>query len=100
MAIIFNEKGVRDCKPCSVAQTFINHNAILYKIYCVGEEYFVVERPSLKNFYSNGKHNFNLAEQFDPILFDCFTIFVTKKLTIFMTDKTYMQFKVSAHSNF
>ncbi|KAK6642229.1 hypothetical protein RUM44_013952 [Polyplax serrata] len=53
MAIIFNEKGVRDCKPCSVAQTFINHNAILYKIYCVGEEYFVVERPSLKNFYSN-----------------------------------------------
>lgn len=55
MAVIFNEEGVRDCKPKSVAQTFINHNAVLYKIYCVGEEYFVVERPSLKNFYSTGE---------------------------------------------
>ena len=54
MSIVFNEKGIRDCKPISVAQTFINHNAVLYKIFCVGEEYHVVERPSLKNFYSNG----------------------------------------------
>lgn len=55
MAIIFNEKGVQDCKPPAVAQTFINHNAVLYKIFCVGDKYYAVERPSLKNFYSNGK---------------------------------------------
>jgi inositol-1,3,4-trisphosphate 5/6-kinase/inositol-tetrakisphosphate 1-kinase len=54
MAVIFNEKGVKDCRPPCVAQSFINHNAILYKIYLVGEEYSVVERPSLKNFYPSG----------------------------------------------
>lgn len=55
MAVIFNEDGVQDCKPPAVAQTFINHNAVLYKIFCVGEKYVVVERPSLKNFYSKGE---------------------------------------------
>ncbi|XP_063216966.1 inositol-tetrakisphosphate 1-kinase-like [Bacillus rossius redtenbacheri] len=52
MALIFSEEGVKDCKPPCVAQTFINHNAILYKIYFVGDKYSVIERPSLKNFPS------------------------------------------------
>ncbi|XP_065215327.1 inositol-tetrakisphosphate 1-kinase-like isoform X2 [Planococcus citri] len=51
MAIIFNEEGVADCKPPCVAQSFVNHNALLFKIFIVGEEYQVVERPSLKNFF-------------------------------------------------
>lgn len=51
MCIIFNEAGVRDCQPPCVAQSFVNHNAVLYKIYIVGEQHSVVERPSLKNFY-------------------------------------------------
>lgn len=55
MAVIFNEKGVKDCRPPCVAQSFINHNAILYKIYLVGDEHFVVERPSLKNFSPSGR---------------------------------------------
>lgn len=56
MSVIFNERGVADCKPPCVAQSFINHNAILYKLYVVGDHYQMVERPSLKNFYSsNGK---------------------------------------------
>jgi hypothetical protein len=54
MAVIFNEKGVQDCHPPCVAQSFINHNAVLYKIYVVGDEYIVTERPSLKNFYPSG----------------------------------------------
>jgi hypothetical protein len=54
MAVIFNEKGVQDCHPPCVAQSFINHNAVLYKIYVVGDEYIVTERPSLKNFYPCG----------------------------------------------
>jgi hypothetical protein len=54
MAVIFNEKGVQDCQPPCVAQSFINHNAVLYKIYVVGDEYIVTERPSLKNFYASG----------------------------------------------
>ncbi|XP_067011901.1 inositol-tetrakisphosphate 1-kinase isoform X2 [Anabrus simplex] len=55
MSVIFNERGVKDCKPPCVAQSFINHNAVLYKIYLVGEQHFVVERPSLKNFYPSDR---------------------------------------------
>ncbi|XP_053978682.1 inositol-tetrakisphosphate 1-kinase-like [Hylaeus volcanicus] len=51
MMIIFNEAGLKDCQPPCVAQEFINHNAIVYKIYIVGEHYHIDERPSFKNFY-------------------------------------------------
>uniref|UniRef100_UPI00358F7282 inositol-tetrakisphosphate 1-kinase isoform X2 n=1 Tax=Myxine glutinosa TaxID=7769 RepID=UPI00358F7282 len=50
MAIIFNEDGLVDVKPPCVAQSFINHNAILYKVFVVGSMFSIVERPSLKNF--------------------------------------------------
>ncbi|XP_038631075.1 inositol-tetrakisphosphate 1-kinase-like isoform X4 [Scyliorhinus canicula] len=50
MAIIFSEDGLKDIKPQCVIQSFINHNAVLYKVFVVGETYSVVERPSLKNF--------------------------------------------------
>lgn len=51
MAIVFNERGLKDCQPPCVAHAFVNHNAVLYKIFIVGKEYHIVERPSLKNFY-------------------------------------------------
>ncbi|XP_063976339.1 inositol-tetrakisphosphate 1-kinase-like [Diachasmimorpha longicaudata] len=51
MMVIFNEAGVKDCQPPCVAQNFVNHNAILYKVYIVGSHFHIVERPSLKNFY-------------------------------------------------
>ncbi|KAK3907991.1 Inositol-tetrakisphosphate 1-kinase [Frankliniella fusca] len=54
MAIVFNEEGVADCRPPCVAQSFINHNAVLYKIYIVGDDFNVSERPSLKNFAPSG----------------------------------------------
>ncbi|XP_067335375.1 inositol-tetrakisphosphate 1-kinase isoform X1 [Channa argus] len=50
MAIIFSEEDLKDVKPPCVIQSFINHNAVLYKVFVVGESYTVVERPSLKNF--------------------------------------------------
>ncbi|XP_048474120.1 inositol-tetrakisphosphate 1-kinase-like isoform X1 [Rhincodon typus] len=50
MALIFNEDGLRDVTPPCVLQSFINHNAVLYKIFVVGQSYFVAKRPSLKNF--------------------------------------------------
>ncbi|XP_072895247.1 inositol-tetrakisphosphate 1-kinase isoform X2 [Hemitrygon akajei] len=52
MAIIFSEDGLKDIKPQCVIQSFINHNAVLHKVFVVGESYTVVERPSLKNFSS------------------------------------------------
>uniref|UniRef100_A0A0A9Y7G0 Inositol-tetrakisphosphate 1-kinase n=2 Tax=Lygus hesperus TaxID=30085 RepID=A0A0A9Y7G0_LYGHE len=51
MAIVFNEKGLKDCSPPCVAHSFVNHDAVLYKLFIVGNEYHIVERPSLKNFY-------------------------------------------------
>ncbi|XP_028915635.1 inositol-tetrakisphosphate 1-kinase [Ornithorhynchus anatinus] len=50
MAIIFNQEGLGAIKPPCVIQSFINHNAVLYKVFVVGESYTVVQRPSLKNF--------------------------------------------------
>ncbi|XP_060071949.1 inositol-tetrakisphosphate 1-kinase-like isoform X2 [Ylistrum balloti] len=52
MCIIFNEEGLKDVQPPCVAQTFINHNAILYKVFVIGDKQYVTERPSLKNFYN------------------------------------------------
>ncbi|XP_033127753.1 inositol-tetrakisphosphate 1-kinase-like [Anneissia japonica] len=50
MSIIFNESGLKDVNPPCVAQTFINHNAVLHKIFILGDKHFIVQRPSLKNF--------------------------------------------------
>ncbi|KAI4463704.1 inositol-tetrakisphosphate 1-kinase [Holotrichia oblita] len=55
MCIIFNEKYLKDCRAPCVAQTFINHNAILYKIFVIGQQFYFVERPSLKNFYESDR---------------------------------------------
>ncbi|XP_076441828.1 inositol-tetrakisphosphate 1-kinase-like [Babylonia areolata] len=51
MAIIFNEESLRDVEAPCVAQSFLNHNALLYKIFVVGNRQFIVQRPSLKNLY-------------------------------------------------
>ncbi|ELU11765.1 hypothetical protein CAPTEDRAFT_31605, partial [Capitella teleta] len=50
MSLIFNEAGLKDVSPPCVAQSFINHNAVLYKIFAIGRHHCIVERPSIKNF--------------------------------------------------
>lgn len=50
MSIIFNEAGLKDVKPPCVAQSFINHNAKLFKVFVIKDKYYIMERPSLKNF--------------------------------------------------
>ncbi|TRY57037.1 hypothetical protein DNTS_023941 [Danionella cerebrum] len=52
MAIMFSEEDLKDIKPPCVLQSFINHNAVLYKVFVVGEAYSVVQRPSIRNFPS------------------------------------------------
>ena len=54
MCVIFNEKGLKNVQPPCVAQMFINHNAILYKVFVIGQQQYITERPSLKNFHSEG----------------------------------------------
>lgn len=51
MAIIFNEERLTDVKVPCVAQSFVNHNARLFKIFVIGQKHFVIQRPSIRNFY-------------------------------------------------
>lgn len=57
MAIVFNQEGLSAIQPPCVVQNFINHNAVLYKVFVVGESYTVVQRPSLKNFSAGTSGN-------------------------------------------
>ena len=55
MSIIFDENGLKDIKPPCVAQSFINHDSVLYKVYIVGDKPFIVAKPSVKNLSATGK---------------------------------------------
>ncbi|XP_022087618.1 inositol-tetrakisphosphate 1-kinase-like [Acanthaster planci] len=50
MAIVFNDEGLKDIEPPCVAQTFINHNAQMFKTFIINDDFVVVKRPSIKNF--------------------------------------------------
>lgn len=52
MSIIFDESGLSDVQPPCVVQTFVNHNARLFKIFIVGRRRFVIQRPSIKNLFA------------------------------------------------
>ncbi len=51
MTLIFNEEGLKEVVYPCVVQTFVNHNAALYKLFVIGQSYTTVLRPSIRNFY-------------------------------------------------
>lgn len=55
MMIVFNAAGLRSITVPCVAQTFVNHDAVLYKVFVIGDKFHIVRRPSFENFYSCGK---------------------------------------------
>lgn len=54
MSVIFNEAGLSDIQPPCVVQTFVNHNARLFKIFLIGRRRFIIQRPSIKNLFAGG----------------------------------------------
>uniref|UniRef100_A0A672J1T3 Inositol-tetrakisphosphate 1-kinase n=1 Tax=Salarias fasciatus TaxID=181472 RepID=A0A672J1T3_SALFA len=50
MSLIFSADGLADVQPPCVLQSFVNHGAVLHKVYVVGDRHYCVERPSIKNF--------------------------------------------------
>lgn len=52
MSLIFSAGSLVDVHPPCVLQSFVNHGAVLHKVFVVGNRHFCVERPSLKNFPS------------------------------------------------
>ncbi|KAL3278747.1 hypothetical protein HHI36_016275 [Cryptolaemus montrouzieri] len=59
MSIIFNERQLEQCKIPCVAQSFINHDAVLYKLFILGSKFYFVERPSIKNFHTTERDVIN-----------------------------------------
>jgi len=49
MSLVFEHSGLRDVKTPCMAQSFINHDGILYKLFIVGPKTFITRRPSIKN---------------------------------------------------
>ncbi|KAM8769079.1 inositol-tetrakisphosphate 1-kinase-like [Acanthopagrus schlegelii] len=52
MSVIFSAASLAVVQPPCVLQSFVNHGAVLHKVFVVGDRHFCVERPSLKNFPS------------------------------------------------
>uniref|UniRef100_A0A3Q0QZL1 Inositol-tetrakisphosphate 1-kinase n=1 Tax=Amphilophus citrinellus TaxID=61819 RepID=A0A3Q0QZL1_AMPCI len=52
MCLLFSAASLADIHPPCVLQSFVNHGAVLYKVYVVGDKHCCVERPSIKNFPS------------------------------------------------
>ncbi|XP_032365499.1 inositol-tetrakisphosphate 1-kinase [Etheostoma spectabile] len=52
MSLIFSAGSLADIHPPCVLQSFVNHGAVLHKVFVVGDRHFCVERPSIKNFPS------------------------------------------------
>ncbi|WAR19903.1 ITPK1-like protein, partial [Mya arenaria] len=63
MSVIFNEDGLQNINPPCVAQTFVNHNATLYKIFKLGSKQYIGQRPSLKNLYAGDVSRLNALSE-------------------------------------
>ena len=69
MAIVFSEAGLADIHPPCVVQSFVNHNARLFKIFIVGPRHFVVQRPSIRNCYPGGLSLVSSVAAFKLLIF-------------------------------
>lgn len=49
MCILTDPDQLASITPPAVAQTYIPHNAVLYKVFVLGSRHFIIERPSLRN---------------------------------------------------
>ncbi|XP_076046323.1 inositol-tetrakisphosphate 1-kinase-like isoform X2 [Oratosquilla oratoria] len=74
MAVVMCRRRLREVPVPCVAQSFINHGAVLYKLYVLGNKWFVVVRPSLKNFYAGDQetiffnsHQVSKADSCSPL---------------------------------
>lgn len=69
MSLIFSAGSLVDIHPPCVLQSFVNHGAVLHKVFVVGDRHFCVERPSLKNFPSGPCGQFATPSTVSRVLF-------------------------------
>lgn len=39
MVLVFNERDLNVCRPPCVVQSFVNHNAVLHKVFIIGNRF-------------------------------------------------------------
>lgn len=50
MSMVFNKDGLLEVRKGCLAVPFINHDAVLYKIFICGDYHKIIKRPSIRNF--------------------------------------------------
>jgi len=50
MCIVWDESGLKQLKRPTLVQQLINHNSTIFKVFIIGEFYYIVKRPSIRNF--------------------------------------------------
>ena len=53
MRIIFSEDGLKDLSLPCVVQEFRNHGGKMFKVYVIGEKFYVCEKPSIRNLHAS-----------------------------------------------
>jgi len=58
ISLVFNDKGLENIAlPSYLVQHFVNHNAVLYKVFVIGSQHFTVKRPSIRDLDLNAEHS-------------------------------------------
>ena len=55
MRIIFSEDRLKDLSLPCVVQEFLNHGGKMFKVYVIGDKFYICEKPSIQNFHASDK---------------------------------------------
>lgn len=96
MQLIFNMKQLYELKiiPC-IAQEFKNHNGEIVKIFVYGSEFFILTRPSIRNFPVNGRP----IECIDSVVFDSHQVSKVSSKTFLNNFQTGFRFRSSLNGD-
>ena len=57
MRIIFSEDGLKDVSLPCVVQEFRNHGGKMFKVYVIGEKFYICEKPSIRNLKASNQES-------------------------------------------
>ena len=55
MRIVFSEDKLKDVSLPCVIQEFRNHGGKMFKVYVIGEKFYICEKPSIRNLHASDK---------------------------------------------
>lgn len=57
MSLVFNMDGLKKIKKPCLVQEFCNHSGVCYKVFVIGDNYHICQRPSIKDMNVTGLEN-------------------------------------------